>query len=87
MELGGKLRPFTLLLMQPIRIYPHTKLAEKARELGIIPVEHDLIEGQYWNPGSLKYVVQGIQGAASGAYMARQRWRQLRGLTGASLAR
>ncbi|MDP6935123.1 MAG: cobalamin-dependent protein, partial [Myxococcota bacterium] len=26
-ELGPRMRPFTLLLMQPIRIYPHTRLA------------------------------------------------------------
>ena len=86
-QLGPRLRPFTLLLMQPIRIYPHTKLAEKAREMGIIPADHDLIEGQYWNPGELKYVVKGIQRGASAAYGARQAWRKMRGVTGASLAR
>lgn len=86
-ELGPRLRPFTLLLMQPIRIYPHTRLSEKARELGIIPADHDLIEGQYWNPGALKYVVNGIQRGASAAYHARQAWRRATGVTGASLNR
>lgn len=86
-RLGGHLRPFTLLLMQPIRIYPHTKLAEKAREMGIIPADHDLIEGQYWNPGALSEVVRGIQRGASGLYHARQALRLWRGETGASLTR
>ena len=79
LQLGPALRPFTLLLMQPIRIYPHTRLAEKAREMGIIPQDHDLIEGQYWNPGRLSYVVKGIQRGAGAAYHARQTWMKLRG--------
>ena len=54
-------------------------LAEKAREMGIIPQDHDLIEGQYWNPGRLSYVVKGIQRGAGAAYHARQTWMKLRG--------
>ena len=36
MQLGPQLQLFTLLLMQPIRIYPHTRLASLAKEVGII---------------------------------------------------
>lgn len=87
MELGPALRPFTLLLMQPIRIYPHTKLAELARQSGIVPPDHDLIEGQYWNPGSLSYVVKGVQAGASALYRGRQAWRRLTNEGVATLAR
>ena len=87
LELGPALRPFTLLLMQPIRIYPHTKLAEIARANGIIPEDHDLIEGQYWNPGALRHVVSAVQGGAGLAWRARRRWRALSGEGPAALAR
>ena len=87
LELGPRLRPFTLLLMQPIRIYPHTRLAELAREAGLIPEDHDLIEGRYWNPGALRYVVQGIQSGAGALYAARQGWRRISGSGPATLAR
>lgn len=86
-ELGPQLRMFTLLLMQPIRIYPHTRLAELAREQGIIPADHDLIEGQYWNPGHLQYVVKGIQSGAGALYRARRRYQQLTGRTQATVSR
>jgi putative variant cofactor biosynthesis B12-binding/radical SAM domain protein 1 len=86
-QLGPQLRLFTLLLMQPIRIYPHTRLAEIAKDAGIIPGDHDLIEGQYWNPGSLQYAVKGIQQGASVLYHARKRWQERRGTTYASVTR
>jgi hypothetical protein len=86
-QLGPQLRLFTLLLMQPIRIYPHTRLAELAREAGIIPEDHDLIEGQYWNPGSLQTAVKGIQQGASVLYHARKRWQTMRGSSYASVTR
>ncbi len=87
LQLGGRLRMFTLLLMQPIRIYPHTRLSQMAREHGIIPQEDDLIEGQYWNPGYLRYVTKGIQGGAGWLYHARKKVQQVRGTTYASVTR
>lgn len=87
LQLGPQLRMFTLLLMQPIRIYPHTRLAELAREQGIIPPDHDLIEGQYYNPGPLRHVVKGVQAGAAGLYHARRRWQQVTGRTYASVTR
>jgi hypothetical protein len=57
-QLGPRLRLFTLLLLQPIRIYPHTRLAELARAEGLLPEGHDLIEGRYWNPGHLQHAAQ-----------------------------
>lgn len=86
-ELGPKLRMFTLLLMQPIRIYPHTRLAELARQSGIVPADHDLIEGQYWNPGPLQYAVKGIQGGAAVLYQARRRYQELTGRTTQNVTR
>ena len=80
-ELGPRLRLFTLLMMQPIRIYPHTRLADLAREAGVIPLDHDHIEGQYWNPGTLQYAVKGIQTGAAALYDLRKRWHSLRGNT------
>jgi anaerobic magnesium-protoporphyrin IX monomethyl ester cyclase len=79
LQLGGQLRLFSLLMMQPIRIYPHTRLAELAVEAGIIDAGHDLIEGQLWNPGHLQYAVSGIQSGAAALYALRQRWARLRG--------
>lgn len=87
MELGPRLRLFTLLMMQPIRIYPHTRLAELARETGLIDREHELVEGQFWNPGMLQYAVAGIQAGAHGLYSAREQWRQFRGQTFGSVNR
>lgn len=75
-ELGPRLRPFTLLLMQPIRIYPHTRLHRMAVEQGLVAPDHPLVEGQFYNPGALRHVVTGIQGAAGLAYRARQRLRR-----------
>ena len=73
--LGSHLRTFTLLMMQPIRIYPHTRLAELARDEGLVSAEDDLIEGKYWNPGALRFAVDGIQRGARGVHAARQWWR------------
>ncbi|MAY79608.1 MAG: hypothetical protein CL930_02385 [Deltaproteobacteria bacterium] len=87
LQLGKRLRLFTLLMMQPIRIYPHTRLAEMAREAGIIPPDHDLIEGQYWNPGTLQYAVKGIQSGAASLYELRKRWQSIRGDTFQSVNR
>ncbi len=86
-ELGGHLRLFTLLMMQPIRIYPHTRLHELAKETGLIDKDHQLVEGQFWNPGSLQYAVAGIQSVAHTLYDARQGWRKLRGTTFDSVVR
>ena len=86
-ELGGKLRMFTLLLMQPIRIYPHTRLAQLAREQGLIDPDDDLIEGKLWNPGPLRHAVYGIQSGARTLYNARKRWQQVTGKTYASVTR
>jgi radical SAM superfamily enzyme YgiQ (UPF0313 family) len=86
-ELGPRLRMFTLLLMQPIRIYPHTRLAEMARQAGIVPEQHDLIEGQYWNPGQLRHVVKGIQAGAGLAWRGRRRVQRLLGRETATVDR
>jgi anaerobic magnesium-protoporphyrin IX monomethyl ester cyclase len=86
-ELGGKLRMFTLLLMQPIRIYPHTRLAQLAREQGLISPDDDLIEGRLWNPGALRHAVYGIQSGAKTLYNARKRWQEATGKTYASVTR
>jgi hypothetical protein len=75
LKLGSHLRTFTLLMMQPIRIYPHTRLAEMARDAGLVAADDDLIEGRYWNPGALRWAVDGIQHGARGAYAAREWWR------------
>ena len=87
LRLGKQMRLFTLLMMQPIRIYPHTRLADLAREAGVIPHDHDLIEGQYWNPGTLQYAVKGIQSGAASLYELRKRWQQARGETYQSVSR
>ncbi len=86
-ELGGKLRLFTLLMMQPIRLYPHTRLHELARETGLIDRDHQLVEGQFWNPGAMQYAVAGIQAAAHTLYDARSSWRKARGNTFDSVVR
>jgi len=78
MHVGPRLRPFTLLMMQPIRLYPHTRLADLARETGLINDDDDLIEGKFWNPGKLSYVVAGLQAGASTAYDLRQRVKRFR---------
>ena len=87
MELGPQLRLFTLLMMQPIRIYPHTRLFELAKETGLVDKDHALVEGQFWNPGALQYAVAGIQAGAHALYDARQRVRRLRGSTFDSVVR
>jgi hypothetical protein len=82
MTLGPNLRMFTLLMMQPIRLYPHTRLADLARETGLVDKDHQLVEGQFWNPGGLSYAVAGVQAGAAMAYDLRQRLKQLRGNSG-----
>jgi anaerobic magnesium-protoporphyrin IX monomethyl ester cyclase len=79
LKLGSHLRTFTLLMMQPIRIYPHTRLAEMARDAGLVAADDELIEGRYWNPGSLRWAVDGIQHGARGMYAAREWWRGAQG--------
>jgi anaerobic magnesium-protoporphyrin IX monomethyl ester cyclase len=86
-ELRGQLRMFTLLMMNPIRIYPHTRLAELAVEEGIIEAGDDLLEARYWNPGGLQHVVSGVQSGARVLYDARKRWKAARGDTYASVTR
>jgi radical SAM superfamily enzyme YgiQ (UPF0313 family) len=77
MQLGPRLRMFTLLMMQPIRIYPHSRLFELARETGMVDVDADLIEGAFWNPGSLSYAAAGVQAGAQGLYALRNSMRRL----------
>lgn len=72
---GPNFRLFTLLMMQPIRIYPHSRLHELAVETGLIDHDADLIEGKFWNPGGLQYAVAGIQATAQTLYKARQRYK------------
>lgn len=76
---GGNFRMFTLLMMQPIRIYPHSRLHKLAIETGLIDRDADLIEGQFWNPGGLSYAVAGIQAGAQAAYKARKHYQNLIG--------
>lgn len=85
--LGPRLRTFSLLLAQPIRIYPHTRLHQMAVEAGIILPQDDLVEGRYWNPGHLRLAVSAIQGGAHLLYKGRQTWRSLRGRTFDSVVR
>ncbi|MES2641666.1 MAG: radical SAM protein [Myxococcota bacterium] len=87
MELGPQLRLFTLLMMQPIRIYPHTRLFELAKETGLVDKDHQLVEGQFWNPGLLQYAVAGIQAGAHAMYDVRTRLKKLRGNTFDSVVR
>jgi hypothetical protein len=87
MELGPHLRLFTLLMMQPIRVYPHTRLHKLAVETGLIDPDHELVEGQFWNPGWLQQAVAGIQASAGFMYDARSTWKQLRGTTYDSVVR
>lgn len=87
LELGPRLRLFTLLMMQPIRIYPHTRLFELAKETGLVDKDHKLVEGQFWNPGTMQYAVAGIQAGAGGLYNMRQSWKKLTGNTFGSVAR
>jgi anaerobic magnesium-protoporphyrin IX monomethyl ester cyclase len=76
---GGNFRMFTLLMMQPIRIYPHSRLHQLAVETGLIDKDADLIEGRFWNPGGLQYAVAGIQAGAQTAYKLRARVKKLQG--------
>jgi len=79
--LGSRLRTFSLLLAQPMRIYPHTRLHQMALDAGIVLPEDDLVEGRYWNPGRLRYAVAGIQAGANFLYRSRKTLRDLRGTT------
>ncbi len=76
---GGNFRMFTLLMMQPIRIYPHSRLHQLAVETGLIDKDADLIEGRFWNPGGLQYAVAGIQAGAQTAYKLRAHVKRLQG--------
>ncbi len=87
LELGPRLRLFTLLMMQPIRIYPHTRLHTLAVESGLVDKDHPLVEGQFWNPGALRWAVAGIQTGAGGLYRAREQWRRMRGVEGNDVVR
>ncbi|MED5373682.1 MAG: radical SAM protein [Myxococcota bacterium] len=76
---GPNFRMFTLLMMQPIRIYPHSRLHRLAIETGLVDKDADLIEGQFWNPGGLSYAVAGIQAGAQAAWRVRKQLKQLQG--------
>ncbi len=80
-HLGPGLRTFSLLLMQPIRIYPHTRLHALAVEQGLVDARDDLIEGRFWNPAPMSHVVRGIQGGLKLAYQGRSALRKARGVT------
>jgi hypothetical protein len=68
--------------MQPIRIYPHSRLFDLAVETGMVDKDADLIEGQFWNPGSLSYAAAGLQAGAQGLYQLRKRFRDVSGIVG-----
>ncbi len=86
-HLGPSLRTFSLLLMQPIRIYPHTRLQRLAIAEGLISPDDDLIEGRYWNPGRMRHAVSGIQSGLNLAYKGREALRRRRGQAFGSLER
>ena len=72
-------RMFTLLMMQPIRIYPHSRLHSLAIETGLVDRDADLIEGQFWNPGGMSYAVAGIQAGAQAAWKVRKQVKDWQG--------
>ena len=82
LHLGSNLRMFTLLMMQPIRIYPHSRLFDLAIETGMIDKDADLIEGQFWNPGTLSWAANGVQTGAQTVYAWRERMRSITGNQG-----
>jgi len=82
LHLGSNLRMFTLLMMQPIRIYPHSRLFDLAVETGLIDKDAELIEGQFWNPGSLSYAAAGVQASAQTLYKLRKSVRDITGKAG-----
>ena len=77
LHLGSNLRMFTLLMMQPIRIYPHSRLFDLAVETGLVDKDAELIEGQFWNPGSLSYAAAGVQAGAQSLYKIRENVRKM----------
>ena len=77
---GKNFRLFTLLMMQPIRLYPHTRLVELAKESGLCDVDAELIDGRFWNPGGISYAVAGIQAVTKKAYYARQHYKDVKGI-------
>jgi hypothetical protein len=68
--------------MQPIRIYPHSRLFDLAIETGMIDKDADLIEGQFWNPGALSWAANGVQTGAQTVYAWRERMRAITGSKG-----
>jgi radical SAM superfamily enzyme YgiQ (UPF0313 family) len=78
-HLGPGLRAFTLLMLQPIRIYPHTRLREMAVAEGLIAPDDDLIAARTWNPGPMRHAVRGIQAGLKLAYQGREAMRRRRG--------
>ncbi len=86
-HLGPGLRTFSLLLMQPIRIYPHTRLQQLAIREGLIAPDDDLIQGRYWNPGQMRHAVKGIQKGLTMAYKGREALRRRRGQAFGTLER
>jgi anaerobic magnesium-protoporphyrin IX monomethyl ester cyclase len=79
MHCGTNFRMFTLLMMQPIRIYPHSRLHSLAIETGLVDRDADLIEGQFWNPGGMSYAVAGIQAGAQAAWKVRKQVKDWQG--------
>ncbi len=82
LHLGPRLRMFTLVMLQPIRLYPNTRMGELARETGLIDRDADLIDARFWNPGPLQYAVAGIQAGAQGLYNLVQTGKRITGVQG-----
>jgi anaerobic magnesium-protoporphyrin IX monomethyl ester cyclase len=78
-HLGPRLRTFSLLLMQPIRIYPHTRIHEMAVEAGIVDGDDDLLEARLWNPAPGRYAVRALQATAGALYRGRAATRRRSG--------
>jgi anaerobic magnesium-protoporphyrin IX monomethyl ester cyclase len=85
LRLGPRLRLFTLLLLQPIRIYPHTPIHDLALRNGLVDPAEDLIEGRFYNPRPLDRAVAVIQRGARVLYDGRERLRAARGESFGSL--
>ena len=63
----------------PVRHCRIEVLFELAKETGMIDRDTDLIEGMFWNPGSLSYAAAGVQAGAQTLYSLRNSWRQVTG--------
>jgi hypothetical protein len=46
-------------------------------ETGLVDKDAELIEGQFWNPGTLSYAAAGVQAGAQSLYKIRENVRKL----------